>query len=258
MDVWGDRRGRAAAAVLMVTLAGLLPACGGYTAHSAAARDTTTTTASVGSGVSIPTRAAATSSPSSARPGAGAATATTGSPTNGAGAAARGPIRCPNPQGRPTPLNVETRDDPIGLRLTVTVGDKICYQFGEEFTVAFDVTNISDHTIEYDTYQLTHFSVTPTAGGKQWHDHACGKYERRPDDARPNTGPFALDPNEKVSFGADYPGDAETSKLCGGQRGEQRVTGFITICTPGAPNGDDCEPGRTRLSISSPVSIRIG
>jgi hypothetical protein len=247
------RWGRATGLLALVPVL-LGSGCGRYVAASKV-RHTTATTAeenAVGERVVIPTTApVATVS----APVATAASAVVHSPTPVHRAANAPRDFCSGPNRR-DPVNVEHRDA-SGLRLTLTVGDKLCFAPNEAASFELDVENISRHIIEYDTSQLSHFVMRPVGRGVIWRDHSCGQFDDAAHSGRPATGPFALEPGERVQFVVDYPGDDDAKARCGGQVGEQDVFGFLFVC-PESPDHNDCAVERRQAVYTPGIRIRIG
>jgi hypothetical protein len=218
---------------------------------------------SVGSDVHLPSVTVAASVSSTASP----ATPTTAPTTTWpASPGASSPVRSTVPRDvclgpdRPGPSNVETRTDPSGWRLTLTVADRLCFTRRDSIVLQIDIANAGRQPLQYDSGQIHYFSIVPVGGtpGAGWQDTDCTS--RRPEIGAPPSPPLTIAPGDSTTltqgkYPSSDPGSA--GERCRHLAGTYDVYGIVRWCPPGSTAKGSCDNKLSRDVLSAPIRIRI-
>jgi hypothetical protein len=157
---------------------------------------------------------------------------------------------------RPGPSNVESRVDPSGLRLTLTVADKLCFAADEDITMQLDVANVASTTRYIDSNQIDRFLMEPVLGtgsGTSWRDRDCAGTATGATDVA-----VSLEPGTSHRiFQLQYPGPAGRSERCRHSHGQFDVHALLRVCPAETVHDGACDPDRTLIVSSAPIRIVI-
>ena len=108
---------------------------------------------------------------------------------------------------RPGPSNVESRLDASGLRVAVTVADRLCFAHADDITLELRAQNTTSEVIHFDSAPQGHFRIEPAGGGTPaWVDSDCSARSRVPGDEAPHVA-AEVQPGETVTIAQTvYPG----------------------------------------------------
>jgi hypothetical protein len=146
--------------------------------------------------------------------------------------------------------------DPSGLRLTLTVADKLCFAADEDVTLQLDVANVASTTRYIDSNQIDRFLMEPVPGtgsGTSWRDRDCAGTATGAADVA-----VSLEPGTSHRiFQLQYPGPAGRAERCRHSHGQFDVRALLRVCPVETVHDGACDPDRTVIVSSAPIRIVI-
>ncbi|MBA3654643.1 MAG: hypothetical protein H0W70_10670 [Actinobacteria bacterium] len=124
-------------------------------------------------------------------------------------------------------------DDPSGYRLVLTVGTKRCYRQAEDFTLTFEIKNLTAKPLYYAPNQDGFFDIIPEGNpnAPSWNDRGCRTRGQAPPGP---TGAFTLAPGETATRAtAVYPSSKSEAnrEQCRTLDGNYAVFANLASCT---------------------------